>query len=161
MHGKGLMIYNPMNDAMTKGLVARASIKVDASVAAVWDALVNPKVVSQYMFGTSVVSEWKEGSPIAWKGVWKGKAYEDRGTILELKPERIISYSHFSPLSGLPDIPQNYHTVTIQLEPIEGCTVVSLSQDNNPNEQTREHSQKNWETMLEGLKRLLETRSKK
>jgi uncharacterized protein YndB with AHSA1/START domain len=155
------MIRNPMNDAMTKGLVARASVKVDASVATVWDALVNPEVISQYMFGTSVVSEWKKGSPVAWKGIWKGKAYEDRGAILQLKPERIISYSHFSPMSGLLDIPENYHTVTIELEPIGGGTVVSLSQDNNLTEKAREHSQKNWEAMLKGLKSLLESGSRK
>jgi uncharacterized protein YndB with AHSA1/START domain len=156
-HGEDLMIQNPMNDAMAKGLVARTGTKVDASVATVWDALVNPEVISQYMFGTSVVSDWKEGSPITWKGTWKGKAYEDRGAILELKPERIISYSHFSPLSGLPDIPENYHTVTIELKPIGTGTVVSLSQDNNLTEESREHSQKNWEAMLEGLKNLLES----
>jgi uncharacterized protein YndB with AHSA1/START domain len=160
MHGKDLMVQNPMSGATTKGPVARAGIKIDASIDVVWDALVNPEVISQYMFGTSVVSEWKEGSAIAWKGTWKGKAYEDRGIILELKPGRIISYSHFSPLSGLPDIPENYHTVTIELAPKRGGTVVSLSQDNNLTEQAREHSQKNWEAMLKGLKNLLETRSR-
>jgi len=36
---------------------------------------------------------------------------------------------------------------------------VSLSQDNNTTEQARDHSQKNWEVMLTGLKRLLEGES--
>jgi uncharacterized protein YndB with AHSA1/START domain len=152
------MVHNPMNSATTKGLVARAGIRIDASIDAVWDALVNPEVIGQYMFGTTVVSEWREGGPIAWKGTWKGKAYEDRGVILKLRPFRIISYSHFSPLSGLPDIPENYHTVTIELAPKRGGTVVSLSQDNNLTEEARGHSQKNWEVMLEGLKNLLESK---
>ncbi len=146
---------------MAKGLVAKARTKINAPVAAVWDALVNPQVIKEYMFGTEVVSEWKEGGPIAWKGVWKGKSYEDRGTILELKPERIVRYTHFSPLSGLPDIPENYHTVTIELSRNGEGTSVSLTQDNNDTEQARDYSQKNWEMMLAGLKQLLESRNQK
>lgn len=36
-------------------------------------------------------------------------------------------------------------------------TLVTLSQDNNPTEEAREHSEKNWQTMLDSLKKLLET----
>ena len=73
----------------------------------------DPEAIRRYMFGTTVVSDWKEGGPIVWKGEWKGKAYEDKGVILRLEPERILQYSHFSPQSGLPDTPENHHTVTI------------------------------------------------
>jgi hypothetical protein len=108
------------------------------------------------MSGTDVVSEWKEGSPITWKGEWEGKQFEDRGVILRIKPERVLRYSHFSPLSGVPDTPENYHTVTIELSGEGEYTRVSLSQDNNPTGQARDHSQKNWEMMLSGLKQVLE-----
>jgi len=60
------------------------------------------------MFGTNAVSDWKEGSPIVWKGEWMGKKYEDRGVILKLEPGNMIQYSHFSPLTGQPDLPENY-----------------------------------------------------
>src|ERR1700733_1843515 len=96
-----------------------------------------------------VVSEWKKGSSITWKGTWQGKPHEDRGTILDLQEGRLIQYSHFSPLSGLADVPGNYHTVTVQLSPEgeEEGTRVSLAQDNNPDEEAREHSEKNWALM--------------
>src|SRR5919199_1123323 len=97
--------------SMNRNLVARASITIDAPRAQVWSALVNPEAIKQYMFGTNVVSDWREGSPIVWKGEWQGKSYEDKGVILELKPGRTLQYSHFSPLSGAPDRPENYHTV--------------------------------------------------
>ncbi len=138
---------------MEKGFVARASISVNAPAAEVWDALTNPRVIKQYMFGTNVISDWKEGSPIIWKGEWQGKKYEDKGVILKLEPERMIQYSHFSPLSGEPDVPENYHTVTIELSNDVIQTTVSLSQDNNETEQEREHSEKNWRMMLEELKK--------
>ena len=88
---------------MDNNLIARASIKINASLDKVWDALVNPQVIKQYMFGTQVVSDWKEGSQIVWKGEWQGKSYEDKGVILHIKPGHTIRYGHFSPLSGLPD----------------------------------------------------------
>jgi hypothetical protein len=30
--------------------------------------MTNPEIIKQYMFGTNVISDWKEGSPIVWKG---------------------------------------------------------------------------------------------
>ncbi len=108
------------------------------------------------MFGTNVISDWKQGSPIVWKGEWQGKKYEDRGVILKQEPERLIQYSHFSPLSGKPDLPENYHTVTVELVSDGAETAVSLSQDNNETEQAREHSEENWKMMLASLKKLLE-----
>ena len=140
---------------MDKNLIARASITINAPSTNVWNALVNPKAIKQYMFGTNVVSDWKEGSPIVWKGEWQGKSYEDKGVILQFKPGRTIQYSHFSPLSGLPDKPESYRTVTIELSNEGTQTHVSLSQDNNPTEQAREHSEKNWGMMLTALKKFL------
>ena len=141
---------------MNKGLVAKASISISTPADKVWNALTNPDVIRRYMFGTTVVSDWREGSPIVWKGAWQGTTYEDKGVILKLKPERLIQYSHFSPLSGKPDLPENYHTVTIELMTDEAGTTVSLSQDNNETEQERKHSEQNWQMMLDELKKLLE-----
>ena len=141
---------------MHRGLTAKVEIRINAPIAKVWDALVNPETIKQYMFGTNVVSDWKEGHPIVWKGEWQGKAYEDRGVILRFVPERAIEYSHFSLLSGLADAPENYHTVRISLAEKGTQTILSLSQDNNPTEASREHSEKNWTMMLEGLQKLLE-----
>jgi uncharacterized protein YndB with AHSA1/START domain len=141
---------------MNKNLIAQASTTIDAPPDVVWKALVTPDTIKKYMFGTTVTSDWKVGSPIAWKGEWEGKAYEDKGVILALEPERRLEYTHFSPLSGLPDAPDSYHKVTIDLAKETNGTRVTLTQDNNATEQARQHSQQNWEKMLSGLKALLE-----
>ena len=142
--------------AKNKGLIAKESISINAPVGKVWDALTKPEVIKQYMFGTNVISDWKQGSPIVWKGEWQGKKYEDRGMILKLEPNRILQYTHFSPLSGQQDIPENYHTVTVELSTEGAQTRISLSQHNNPTEQARKHSENNWVMILESLKKLLE-----
>jgi len=138
------------------GLVARSSITTKAPRTRVWDALVNPDTIRKYMFGTNVVSDFEKGSPITWEGEWEGKPYKDKGEILEIDPQRRLRYSHFSPLSGAPDRPENYHTVTIDLADKGPETLVTLSQDNNANEKERDHSEKNWRMMLQSLKKVLE-----
>jgi uncharacterized protein YndB with AHSA1/START domain len=141
---------------MDKKIVARVSAVIDAPILKVWEALVTPEAIKLYMFGTTVVSDWKEGSSIVWKGEWQGKAYEDKGVIQRFEPPRMLQYTHYSPLSGLADTHENYHTVTIELSEQEGGTRVSLAQDNNRTEEAREHSEKNWSMMLDGLKKMLE-----
>ena len=141
---------------MNKNLIAKTSVTIHAPNAKVWNALVNPEAIQQYMFGTNAVSDWNEGIPIIWKGEWQGKAYEDKGVILQFKPGRTLQYSHFSPLSGFPDKPDNYHVVTIDLSNVGDQTHVSLTQDNNQTEQERDDSGKNWGVMLTALKKFLE-----
>ena len=141
---------------MDTNFIATASIDILAAPSAVWEALVDPTAIRQYMFGTQVVTNWQEGSPIVWKGEWQGKAYEDKGEILIFDPPNRVSYSHFSPLSGQPDVPENYHRVTIELSVKGQQTRMTLTQDNNQTEEERQHSQDNWKTMLENLKHYLE-----
>ncbi len=141
---------------MDKDLIARASIRINATRDRVWKALIDPAAIRQYMFGTQVNSDWKVGSPIIWKGEWQGKTYEDKGVILRFEPEQTLQYSHFSPLSGVPDLPENYHTVTIELSPDGNQTDATLTQDHNASEEERKHSEENWRMMLTALKRFVE-----
>ena len=92
---------------MEKNLTARATIAIDSPCGPVWKALVTPADIRQYMFGTDVVSDWKVGSPIVWKGEWQGSRFEDKGVILQSDPEHVLQYIHISPLSGLPDKPDS------------------------------------------------------
>ena len=61
---------------MDKKLIASVSISINVPSEKVWSALVTPEAIQQYMFGTHVVSDWHEGSPIVWKGEWHGKFLE-------------------------------------------------------------------------------------
>jgi len=137
-------------------LVATAETEIDAAPSRVWRALTDPDLIEQYMFGARVVTDWQPGSSIVWKGEYEGKAYEDKGEVLEVVPERRLRMTHFSPLGGEDDVPENYHTLTYELEAENGTTHVSLSQDNNSSQEAAEHSRENWEKMLSGLKTTVE-----
>jgi uncharacterized protein YndB with AHSA1/START domain len=143
----------------TKNLIAKAETTINCSIDKAWDAFVNPQTIKKYMFGTTVVSDFKEGSNITWKGEWNGKPYEDKGQILQLKPKTKLQYNHYSPMMGLPDVPENYHTLTVELSEKGRQTLVKLTQDKNATEEARQHSEKNWNMMLNELKKLLENNS--
>ena len=143
---------------MNNNLTAKATTTINASASKVWQAIVNPELIKQYLFGTDVISDWKVGSPIIYKGEWQGKPFEDKGKILELEPEKLLMSTHWSPLSGVPDSPENYHTVIYTLNEKGNGTEVTITQDNNSNEEEKAHSEQNWRTVLAGMKKLLEGR---
>jgi uncharacterized protein YndB with AHSA1/START domain len=138
------------------GILSTARIEIKAPVADVWTALTDLDMIPKYFFGSRVQTDWRPGSPITWRGQWEGKAYEDKGTVLEVEPKRLLKVSHFSPLTGLPDRPENYHNLTFELEQHGHTTRVSLTQDNNKDEAEAEHSTQNWRSMLESLKQVVE-----
>jgi len=141
-----------MNDKFT----AEAKTTIHAPASKVWDAITKPELIKQYLFDTDVISDWKVGSPIIYKGEWQGKPFEDKGKILVIEPYKRLRSTHWSPLSGVPDSPENYHTVTYELSEKDGSTEVTITQDHNANEEEKAHSEQNWNTVLDGMKRLLE-----
>jgi uncharacterized protein YndB with AHSA1/START domain len=141
------------------GRIATAATDIHAPRSKVWRALTDPDQIQKYMFGSTVETDWKPGSRITWKGEYDGKTYEDKGEILEVEHERRLKLTHFSPMSGEADAPENYHTLLYELEQRDGKTHVSLSQDNNKSEEAAEHSRANWERMLSGLKEVVEAQS--
>jgi uncharacterized protein YndB with AHSA1/START domain len=142
---------------MAKNLIATASVSIDASRDTVWNALTDPEIIARYMFGSRVTSDWTVGSTITYAGEYEGKKYEDHGTILEIKPGELLRSTHFSPLSGKPDVPENYHTITYTLHAQPHGTRLELSQDNNASEAEVEHSAANWQQMLDSLKTVVES----
>ncbi|MFZ0169630.1 MAG: SRPBCC domain-containing protein [Candidatus Dormiibacterota bacterium] len=144
---------------MKDSFVAAKSITINASADAVWQALTDPEMVRQYMYGTNMETDWQVGSPITWKGEWQGSTYEDKGSVLEVKPRRLLKVTHWSPMAGTEDTPDNYHTVTYELAGEEGTTTLTVKQDNNASqEEADKMAENNWGPVLEGLKAAVERR---
>ena len=142
---------------MSRGFEAVSTVVIDAPKARVWDALTNPAKVKQYMHGTNLTADWQVGSPIAWAGEWKGKPYVDKGTVLEVEPENLLKYTHWSPMGGTEDAPQNYHTVTFELAGDGDRTTLTLTQDNNATQAEADTmAENNGGPILLGLKETAE-----
>ncbi len=106
---------------MTEPLIAQAEVVVHATPERVWQALTEPEQIEKYLFGTHVETDWKPGSPIIYRGVWQGQAYEDKGVILEVEPGRRLVSTFWSALSGVPDEPAYYKTVDLRTESGGDC----------------------------------------
>jgi uncharacterized protein YndB with AHSA1/START domain len=120
----------------------------------VWAALTTPETIREYFFGSDVETNWAPGSPIRWRGEFQGRRYEDHGEIRNIDPERSMTFTHFSSMSGKPDSPENYATVTYDLKEKGGRTDVKVTQKNCMGE--LEQTRKNWAMVLDGLKKTVE-----
>ena len=140
---------------------AKVCRTVDARPEEVWAAITSPEMVRTFFMGAEVESDFQVGSPIRFRGEFKGKAYEDKGEILEAAPRKRLSFSHFSPLSGAADRPENYHVVTYDLAPEGDRTRVTLTQSNleggvkRSDEAHRAEFEKTWASVLEGLSKVV------
>jgi len=141
---------------MPTSLNVKSSITVNAPATKVWEALTRPELIKQWFFGVETVTDWKVGSPIVHKGMWKDKPYEDKGTILKIEPPNLLAHSHWSALSNLPDRPENYQNVTYALAAHNGSTDLTITEGNIPTEEARAQSEKSWKSVLTSLKEMLE-----
>jgi uncharacterized protein YndB with AHSA1/START domain len=141
---------------MANKLVSKSSITINAPINKVWQALTDPAMIKEYLFGTTTITDWKKGSPISYEGEWEGKKYKDKGTIIDIVPEKLLHTNYWSSMGGKEDKPENYNNVIYELEPRNAQTIITISQDNIENEAQLEHMKQNWSIVLEGMKKLLE-----
>jgi uncharacterized protein YndB with AHSA1/START domain len=141
---------------MNNTFLSKVSITIDAPASKVWDALTDPHLIKQYLFGTQVTTDWQVGSPITYTGVWDEKVYEDKGKVLQVETGKVLVSTYWSSLSGLPDTPENYKTVRYDLAPAGSGTRLTITQDNNASQEEANHSDQNWKMVLDGIKKLLE-----
>jgi uncharacterized protein YndB with AHSA1/START domain len=145
---------------MKNNLVAEVSVAIDASASNVWKAITSPAMVKKYLMGTTVTTDWKEGSPINYEGEYNGKKYKDKGVIKKIEPGKIFQSTYWSSAGGKEDKPENYNLVTYKLENKGGQTLVTLTQDNVQSEKEKEHVTGNWKAVLQKLKTVVEENEK-
>lgn len=134
---------------------AKTSVTIRAPIEKVWEALTNPEMVKKYFFGTTVTTDWQVGSPITYTGVWEGKPYTEKGTILAVEPNKLLKSTYYTASNG-PDVPENYNEITYDLRAEGASTTLQITQTNIKNQDSADHSEANWGMVLAGLKKLLE-----
>jgi uncharacterized protein YndB with AHSA1/START domain len=91
------------------------------------------------------------------RGEYQGQAYVDKGTVLAFEPERLLVHTHWSSVSGVPDLLENYQTVSWVLTERDGQTDLTVTDDNIRSEEARVASDQGWETALSALKEVVES----
>lgn len=112
-----------------KKLIVKQSIEINAPASRVWKVLTSPEFTKQFMFGCEAVSSWKVGDSLEWKGSMNGKeVIFVKGNIVKINPEKLLEYTTFDPNAGIKDSPENYLAVTCKLTPVNGKTLLAVTQ---------------------------------
>lgn len=141
---------------MNRDLIVSVSAHIEATKAAVWDALVNPEKIAQYLFGIQTESTWEIGSPITFTGSYDGQSYVDKGDIVNFEPEAKLEYTYLSSFSGLEDKDENYSLVAFHISGTDGDVTLTIHQLGFTTEEAQSHSTQAWNTVLDGIKQIAE-----
>ena len=141
--------------------IIESEITINASPSAVWKALTDPGRMKQWMgepeMNIEISVDWQAGAPIVITGFHHVK-FVNRGTVLQVEPEKILKYNYLSSISRLPDKPENYTVIGFRLTPVNDRTRLTLSLNNFPTESILKHIGFYWKTTLGILKNHVENR---
>lgn len=149
---------------MAQPLIIQNEIRIDARAAKVWDALVNPTLTKQYMFGCEAISDWQVGSELLWQGEHEGKDMVwVKGHVLEIEPGKLLRYTTIDPHSNIDDVSENYLQVTYQLIPDGDSTLLKVTQgdyatvaDGERRYQDSYNNGEGWNPILIEIRKLVE-----
>jgi|SRR5688572_11299179 len=135
------------------------TVTINSEPLKVWTVLTNPEVMTKWMgepeMKVEVHTDWKINSPIFIRGFHHVK-FENKGIVLQYDKEKILSYSHLSSVSHLPDKPENYSILEFILTPVDKNTQLTLNIKNFPTEIIRKHLEFYWRTTIITIKKSVE-----
>jgi uncharacterized protein YndB with AHSA1/START domain len=134
----------------------RSATLIDAPIDRVWTAITTPAEIKRWFFGVDTESDWKVGSQLVHTGRYQGKPYVDKGEILEIESPKRLVHTHWSDVSGKPDMPEHYQVVAWDLAERDGGTQLTITEQNLPSEDAAKTSEAAWAGALKSLKEMLE-----
>lgn len=146
-------------------MIIEKEVQFNVAKEKVWDLLTNPSLTKEYMFGCEIISDWKVGNPILWKGQTEDKKeiIYVKGSIIEFKKGRKVTFTMFDPNMKLDDIPENYLNLTYELEEKGNTTILKITQGNFASvadgKKRYEESLKGWEMIIPIMKQIAEKQS--
>src|SRR5215212_9465733 len=137
---------------MTEKMSLMKSVTIHCDASKVWQALIDPEMIRQYFFGVETKGSWQPGNIIHYKGEWQGKQFQSKAIVKKANKEKLLQYDYWSDMSGLPDQPENYHTITYKLSLQNNNTLLSLTEENLQDQTMKERSGKIWDMVFQNMK---------
>lgn len=135
------------------------TVIINSDPATIWKNLTEPLLIKKWMgepeMKIEIHTDWKVNSPIVITGFHHVK-FENKGTILQYDENCTLTYTHFSSVSRLADIPENYSVIAFTLTPFENQTALTLKINGFPTVTIFKHLQFFWQTTIEIIKRTIE-----
>nr|WP_295934437.1 SRPBCC domain-containing protein [uncultured Dyadobacter sp.] len=140
--------------------VIRHEIQINAPTGRVWDTLTVSELIHQWMLDTPLLflTEWREQGNVLIRGDLHGLPFENRGKVLRFEPCQVLEYTHWSTLSLIADIPENYSVLHFELRPQQDQTLLILTIREFLTFEIFKHLQFYWNTALHLLKEVAESR---
>ncbi len=139
-----------------KDYIVKKHIIINAPAETVWDALTNPEKTKEYFFHCRVISDWKAGSPITFKGrMFFIIPIKMKGVIKKIEPGKLLQYT----LSNKSDGKASTSTVTDKLKFANWHTTLNITDDVGQGEDAEKRykkSVKGLDKVLKGLKEFVE-----
>jgi uncharacterized protein YndB with AHSA1/START domain len=128
---------------------------INATPTKVWQTLTNHATMAQWLgepdMEIEVDTDWQVGSPFKITGFHHVR-FENKGRVTSFETERKAGFTHLSSISGLPDKPESYSTITFSLEPVSDDTRLQLDIENFPTMSIRKHLEFYWRATLGFIK---------
>lgn len=137
-------------------LVAKRQTLINANPDRIWFVLTDPSTIARFLYGASVVTDWRIGSVILFQGEFEGMKWEDKGVVREYLPSSRLAYDYWSGSCGLADILENYARVTFSIESDSSASVLKIEQKGYSSKQSFETSSQGWEHVLSAIKSIAE-----
>lgn len=132
------------------------NIIINAKSSKIWDILTNPDKIKLYT-GSTTQSDWQVGSAITWSGEMHGTKFENKGRVLENKPNQLLRYTYWSGMGGDTDLPENYSEITYTLKRIDDNSIeLTYSRIKIATEIETQIFQGHIQSMLSEIKKLSE-----
>ncbi len=139
-------------DRMENNIVK--SIEINTAASKVWNALINPDIITQYFPGVETRTEWKQGGEVRFIHHHQGKEISDKGVIIDFVPTHLLRHTYWTPFSGLDDRPEHYTTVSYNLTETDNRTILTVTQTNFNSEEWWRNAMLGWDDVLTTIKKL-------
>jgi uncharacterized protein YndB with AHSA1/START domain len=144
---------------MRNDLVVTRSILLNADVSRVWDIITHPEFANLYMFNCKMQSDWREGSPVTWTGIYENTPVKFTGVVLEVIPMQTLRFTAFDPHGGNEGYPENYIHVAYRLiQKRAGCELQVMLSNFDSDEMRAQIAAEEWDfNILPQIKSVAET----
>jgi len=115
----------------------------------VWAELLHPG--ARWMLGANIETDFQPGSLITFEGHFFGRVFADKGYVIAVDRPRLLHFTHFAPLGGLDDVPENYHEIRIELAPDDAGTLITVTEENIETERHAVATEGHWKNALATL----------
>src|SRR5512141_3054381 len=130
-----------------------SSIKLKATPQRVWQALTDPALIKQYLFGCDASGDWRVGSTISYVGEWNGMPVHDKAILEDVVAGQSLKMKYYASWAGLEDKPENYADLSYAIEQTgDQETKLTVIQGGAQSREAAEQTQKLWDGILAGLK---------